>query len=30
MLRLHATSYDWQFVPEAGKTFRDSGTQACH
>jgi hypothetical protein len=30
MLRLHPTSYDWDFVPEAGKTFRDSGTQACH
>ncbi len=29
-LTLHATSYDWQFVPEAGKTFTDSGTQACH
>jgi calcineurin-like phosphoesterase family protein len=30
MLKLHAASYDWQFVPEAGKTFRDSGTQTCH
>ena len=30
MLRLHATSYDWEFVPEAGRTFRDSGSQACH
>ncbi len=29
-LTLHAASYDWQFVPEAGKTFTDSGTQACH
>jgi acid phosphatase type 7 len=29
-LTLHATSYDWQFVPEAGKTFTDSGTTACH
>jgi len=29
-LTLHATSYDWQFVPEAGKTFTDSGTGACH
>jgi hypothetical protein len=27
---LHATSYDWQFVPEAGRTFTDSGTTACH
>jgi acid phosphatase type 7 len=30
MLALHAGSYDWQFVPEAGKTFTDSGTAACH
>ena len=29
-LTLHPTSYDWQFVPEAGKTFSDSGTTACH
>ena len=29
-LTLHATSYDWQFVPVAGQTFTDSGTQACH
>ena len=29
-LTLHATSYDWQFVPEAGKTFTDSGTTPCH
>ncbi len=29
-LTLHASSYDWQFVPEAGKTFTDSGTTACH
>ena len=29
-LTLHASSYDWQFVPEAGYTFTDSGTQACH
>jgi hypothetical protein len=28
-LTLHATSYDWQFVPEAGKTFTDSGTRNC-
>jgi hypothetical protein len=28
-LTLHATSYDWQFVPEAGATFTDSGTAAC-
>jgi acid phosphatase type 7 len=30
VLTLHAHSYDWQFVPVAGKTFTDSGTQATH
>lgn len=29
-LTLRPTSYDWQFVPIAGSTFTDSGTQACH
>ena len=29
-LTLHPASYDWQFVPEAGKTFTDSGTTVCH
>jgi hypothetical protein len=29
-LTLRATSYDWQFIPEAGKTFTDTGTTACH
>ena len=29
-LTLHPTSYDWNFVPEAGQTFTDSGTTACH
>jgi chitodextrinase len=28
-LTLHSTSYDWQFVPESGSTFTDSGTAAC-
>jgi len=28
-LTLHATSYDWQFVPIAGQTFTDSGTSNC-
>lgn len=27
---LHDASFDWQFVPVAGKTFTDSGSQACH
>lgn len=29
-LTLHASSFDWQFVPVAGQSFTDSGTQACH
>jgi chitodextrinase len=29
-LTLHAGSYDWQFLPEAGKTFTDSGSDTCH
>ena len=29
-LTLRATGYDWTFVPEAGKTFTDSGTGSCH
>jgi hypothetical protein len=29
-LTLHPTSYDWVFVPEAGATFTDSGSTACH
>jgi hypothetical protein len=29
-LTLHPSSYDWQFVPEAGKTFSDSGSGSCH
>ncbi|MDX6646288.1 MAG: hypothetical protein QOK40_2015 [Miltoncostaeaceae bacterium] len=29
-LTLHPTGYDWQFVPEAGKTFGDAGTASCH
>lgn len=27
---LHSTSYSWKFVPEAGKTFTDSGSATCH
>ena len=27
---LRAGSYDWQFIPEAGKTFTDRGTGTCH
>jgi hypothetical protein len=29
-LTLKPGSYDWQFIPEAGKTFTDSGTGTCH
>jgi acid phosphatase type 7 len=29
-LTLHDGSYDWRFVPEAGKSFTDSGTASCH
>jgi hypothetical protein len=28
-LTLHPTSYEWEFIPEAGKTFTDSGTASC-
>jgi acid phosphatase type 7 len=30
MLTLHPSSYDWQFVPIAGSSFSDSGTDQCH
>src|SRR6266403_2893628 len=29
-LTLRAGAYDWQFIPEAGKSFTDSGTGKCH
>jgi hypothetical protein len=29
-LTLHSGSYDWNFVPEAGKPFTDSGSGTCH
>jgi acid phosphatase type 7 len=28
-MTLHAGSYEWEFVPESGKTFTDSGTTGC-
>jgi hypothetical protein len=28
-LTLHPTSYDWEFVPVEGGTFRDSGSASC-
>jgi hypothetical protein len=30
MLTLHQSSYDWRFVPTAGRTFTDSGSGSCH
>jgi hypothetical protein len=29
-LTLHAAGYDWRFVPEAGGSFSDAGSAACH
>jgi len=29
-LSLYSTSYGWEFVPEAGKTFTDTGSADCH
>lgn len=29
-LNLAANSYNWKFVPIAGKTFTDSGSDGCH
>jgi chitodextrinase len=29
-LTLGPSGYEWTFVPEAGKTFRDSGSGTCH
>ena len=29
-LTLHASSYDWQFVPQAGQSYSDAGSGACH
>ena len=29
-MTLHPGSYDWEFIPEAGKTFHDSGTGSCN
>lgn len=30
VVTLNAHGYSWQFIPQAGKTFTDSGTQATH
>ena len=29
-LTLHSSSYDWEFIPEPGKSFHDSGSGKCH
>jgi hypothetical protein len=29
-LALHPDGYDWRFMPEAGKTYSDAGSAACH
>ncbi|HKW87807.1 MAG TPA: metallophosphoesterase [Candidatus Acidoferrales bacterium] len=29
-LTLHPRGYDWEFIPQAGKTFHDAGTGICH
>lgn len=29
-LTLHPTGYDWTFLPVAGKSFTDTGSDACH
>jgi hypothetical protein len=29
-ITLHAASYEWRFLPAAGKTFTDTGAGACH
>ena len=29
-LTLKPNAYDWQFIPEAGKSFTDSGSGVCH
>ena len=29
-LTLRPTSYEWEFVPEAGGTFTDMGSESCH
>jgi len=29
-LTLNAGGFDWEFVPQAGKSFRDSGSASCH
>jgi hypothetical protein len=30
VMHLHPASYEWEFVPAAGGSFHDSGSQPCH
>jgi hypothetical protein len=30
VLTLAPQGYMWEFIPEEGKTFRDSGASVCH
>jgi hypothetical protein len=30
LVTMHANSYDWEFAPEAGRTFTDRGSATCH
>ena len=29
-LTLKPDSYSWEFLPEAGKTYTDTGSEGCH
>jgi hypothetical protein len=29
-LTLKPNAYEWQFIPEEGRTFTDSGSGVCH
>jgi acid phosphatase type 7 len=29
-LTLRGYGYEWQFIPEPGKSFADGGSAACH
>jgi hypothetical protein len=29
-LTLKPNGYDWKFIPEAGKSFTDAGSDSCH
>jgi hypothetical protein len=29
-LKLHPSGYEWEFMPQSGKTFKDYGSRSCH